>query len=66
MTVDEALARALVVREAADTQTEVALVTLAAEVQRYRKAVEEVKFLRQPGCGPLLAEYEVLAILEGK
>lgn len=58
MTVDEALARALVVREAADTQTEVALVTLAAEVQRYRKAVEKVK------AGQWITRFDVLEILE--
>lgn len=58
MTVDEAIAYALVIRDAED-ERDLALVTLAAEVRRLRAAVEQVKE------GNWITRFDVIAILEG-
>lgn len=71
MTVDEAIAYALVIRDAED-ERDLALVTLAAEVRRLRAAVERVRALPdvEMGSGKVirgtLDRDDVLAALEGE
>lgn len=71
MTVDAALAYALVIRDA-ENERDLALVTLAAEVRRLRAAVEAVRALPdvEMGSGKVirgtLDRDDVLAALEGE